>query len=207
MVETFFLICAVLGGSILVLQAVLALLGFGLGEGTDVGDLADVGDIPDGDLSAATPHHHGQWNIGKILSIQAVLAFLTFFGIGGMSALEGGATRGVATAVAFTTGVIAMFVLGWFLGLLRKLQSDGTVRLSHATGQPGRVYLTIPGNGGGVGKVTVVLQGRSIEVEARTPGPELRGGEEVVISRVLDDRTVEVVCPASHVVKPVALND
>ncbi len=100
-----------------------------------------------------------------------------------------------------------MLLLGWFLGLLRKLQSDGTVRLSDAAGARGRVYLRVPGNGGGVGKVTLVLQGRSIEMEARTPGPELRAGEEVVVSRLLDDRTVEVVDPTSHVVKPVSLLD
>lgn len=207
MVETFFLVCAVAGGSILVMQAGLALLGFGFGEGTDIGDLADAGDLPDGDPTGTPSHHDGQWTIGKFLSIQAVLAFLTFFGVGGMSALEGGATRGVAAAVAFAVGIVAMLVLGWFLGLLRNLQSDGTARLADASGLPGRVYLTVPGNGGGVGKVTVVLQGRTMEVDARTPGPMLRSGEEVVVSRIIDHRTVEVVCPASHVVKPVALTD
>lgn len=206
MIETFFLVCAVVGGTILVIQAVMALLGFGLGDLADSVDAGDIGDLPDSDASGMDPTHHGQWGIGKFLSIQAIVAFLTFFGVGGLSSLERGATPGVAAAVAFSTGLIVMFVLGWFLGLLRKLQSDGTFRLDQAAGQTGRVYLTVPANDGGVGKVTLVVQGRSVEVEARTPGPELRSGEKVVVSRVIDGRTVEVVDPASHLVKPVALS-
>lgn len=205
MIESFFLVCAAIGGTLLVLRLVLAVLGFGLGE---LGHLDDVSGLHDDghDLSFHHSGDDGQWHVGKVLSIQAIVAFLTFFGVGGLSALEGGATTGSAAAVAFATGLAAMLVLVWFLGLLRKLQSDGTLRLADAVGCPGRVYLTVPAHDGGVGKVSLVLQGRSVEVEARTPGPELRSGEEVVVARVLDDRTVEVVDLTSRVVKPVSLH-
>ena len=196
MLETFFLICAAIGGTILVLRSALAMLGLGLGE------VAHIGDIHDGGHDFNFHHHggdDGQWHIGKVLSFQAIVAFLAFFGIGGLSALESGSTRGIASAVAFSTGIVAMLLLGWFLGLLRKLQSDGTVRLSDAAGASGRVYLRVPGNGGGVGKVTLVLQGRSVEMEARTTWSRLQAARRSSSARLLDDRTVEVVDPASHV--------
>lgn len=208
MLETFLLICATVGGTILVLRTALALLGLGLGEVAHLGDLGDHGDVPDVGHppdGSVGDHHDGQWHIGKILSIQAVLSFVTFFGIGGLSALERGASQGVSAVVAFAVGASAMLMMGWLLSLLRKLQSDGSVRLGDAVGARGRIYLRVPGQGDGVGKVTLVLQGRTVELEARTPGPELRTGEEVVVSRVLDDRTVEVVAPSHQLVKPVPL--
>lgn len=208
MLETFLLICATVGGTILVLRTVLIFLGLGLGETAHFGDLSGHGDVPDVGHppdGAVGDHHDGQWDIGKVLSIQAMLTFMTFFGVGGLSALERGAPSGVAAVVAFAVGASAMLMLGWLLSLLRKLQSDGSVRLSDAEGARGRIYLRVPARGDGVGKVTLVLQGRTVELEARTPGPELRTGEEVVVSRVLDDRTVEVVAPSHQLVKPVPL--
>ena len=62
----------------------------------------------------------------------------------------------------------------------------------------------VPAHGGGEGKITLPIQGRTIEVLARTPGPGLRAGEAVVVSRVIDEQIVEVVTPQSHVVKPAA---
>jgi hypothetical protein len=55
-----------------------------------------------------------------------------------------------------------------------------------------------------VGKITLPIQGRTVEILARTPGPGLRAGEPVVVSRIIDEQVVEVVTPQSHVVKPAA---
>jgi hypothetical protein len=137
-----------------------------------------------------------------LLTLQTILAFVTFFGIGGLASLERGQGPLLAVPVALATGLASMVVLGFLFGSLRHLQSDGTVRMAEARGCRGRVYLTVPGNASGLGKVTVVLNGRELELAARTAGPMLFTGEEVVVNRVIDDHTVEVVTPASYVDKP-----
>lgn len=225
--QTLFLICTIIGGTILVLQVVLSLLGLGFEHLVHVGDLGHhLGDLggaaapdlgpasadgvelpehaPDGEL---THHgdHQGLLRVGQWLTFQTVVAFVTFFGVAGLASLESG--RGVVQAVpiALASGLGAMIVVALLFGSLRKLHGDGTLEMTRAPGARGRVYLSIPGQDSGVGKVTVVLQGREIELAARTPGPDLRAGEEIVVARVLDDRTVEVVDIASYSVKPAPL--
>jgi hypothetical protein len=204
-----FLICASAGGTILLLKLALSLLGLGFDvfEGDlglldgDPGDAASAHDLA-GHLadhphdSAANGHSQGHQglgaHLGRILTFQAVVSFLAFFGIGGLATLSHGHGPWLSSAVAVATGMTAVAVLGQIFGSLRRLQTDGSVRLTSALGVRGVVYLRVPGHDAGEGKVTIPVQGRTIEVLARTPGPELRTGEPVVVLRVLDDQTVEV---------------
>lgn len=210
----FFLICATIGGTILVLRLVLSLLGLGF-EHADV-DLGAVGDThPDvvGGLGhgvgvdAAEVGHSHLSDLGKIFTFQAIVSFLAFFGIGGLSAEEAGQGPALSVFIATATGLLAVFLLGYFLRSLQRLQNDGTVRIERSVGLAGTVYLRIPAQGGGLGKVTLPIQGRTIEVLARTEGPELRLGEPVIVTRVLDSRTIEVASPQAAQVKPVSLAD
>ena len=205
----FFLICTTIGGTILILRLALSLLGLGFdsldGSVGDFGDAdADV-DVPDD--AAADPGDGGQGNhadLGRIFTFQAIVSFLAFFGIGGLAALESRQHPAVAVLIGTVTGFVAVSLLGYILRALRRLNTDGTVRISRAVGLEGKVYLRIPAHGGGEGKITLPIQGRTIEVLARTPGPGLRAGEPVVVSRVIDEQIVEVVTPQSYVVKPAA---
>ena len=75
-------------------------------------------------------------------------------------------------AASFTTrrAYASVFLVGFLMASLGKLQSAGNLDLQNAVGRPGKVYLRIPASRAGHGKVTVEVQGRSIEVEAVTPG-------------------------------------
>lgn len=202
----FFLICATIGGTILLLRLALSLVGLG-SEGL-VGDLGDAdidADFPE-DVSADSidgGYDHGHHlELGRIFTFQAIVSFLAFFGIGGLAALESRQDPAVAVLAGTVTGVVTVSLLGYALRALRKLNSDGTVRISQSIGLAATVYLRIPANGGGEGKITLPIQGRTIEVLARTPGPALRTGDPVVVSRVIDEQTVEVVTPQSLIDKP-----
>lgn len=230
---TVFLICAVVGGTILVLQLVFSLLGLGLdqfggadlgGGDASLGDLVgggdgvghDVGgglgggdvDLPDGDLGPSTTHgdHHNGVNLGRLLTFQTILALVTFFGIGGLAALESGQSVAVACVVAAATGLAVMLTAAVMFGSLNRLHDDGALRLDALAGAPGRVYLTIPGFDSGVGKATVIAQGREVELAARTPGPDLRSGDAIVVTRRLDEWTIEVVAASAYVPKPQAMS-
>jgi hypothetical protein len=76
---------------------------------------------------------------------------------------------------------------------LAKLHSDGTVRIERALGAPATVYLTIPGQKSGAGKVQVKVQNRLVEYQAITSQQqELSTGANVVVVAVVNPGTVEV---------------
>jgi membrane protein implicated in regulation of membrane protease activity len=197
--ETLYLACAVAGGTFLGLQFVLLLVGFGGSDtdfdvGGDVGDVGDIGDAGDFDVdsgegaSGAASAHAFQ-----VISTKTLTAFFTFFGLGGMLGAEMQLTQVPALATAIGFGLIAVFVVAYLWSMLYRLQSHGNVDVRKAVGTIGRVYLRIPPEGSGHGKVTVMIQGRTIELSATTTEDELPTGAEVKIVAFIGKATVQVV--------------
>jgi hypothetical protein len=59
-------------------------------------------------------------------------------------------------------------------------------------GQHGSVYLRIPGNNSGNGKIQINLQNRTMDYLAVTSGPELPTGTKVVVVGIVNPTTLEV---------------
>ena len=59
-------------------------------------------------------------------------------------------------------------------------------------GKTGTVYLTIPGNRAGAGKVQLNLQNRTVEYQAVTSQEALPNGAKIVVTSVVSRDTVEV---------------
>ena len=85
-----------------------------------------------------------------------------------------------------------MVLVAWVMQTLAKLQTDGSVRIERAVGAPAKVYLTIPAQKGGAGKVHVKVQNRLMEYQAVTSQRELPTGANVVVLGVVSPGTVEV---------------
>jgi hypothetical protein len=193
--ETLFIICAIVGGTLLVCQFLLSLIGIGhhdMDPGHDVGG----GDADGHD--GADEHHHGgvhdhgtAWYVG-VLSFRALTAAVTFFGLGGIASSGEGRSSFISLAVAISTGLAALFLVAFIMRSLHKLKAEGTIRFDRAVGATGTVYLTIPAKKGGTGKVTLVMQNRTIECQAITDGEELATGRKVVVVGVIGPGTVEV---------------
>ena len=174
----FFLACAVLGGALLLIQ--IALTMFGLDADHDVG------------------HDHGAGigdSIGHgldLFSARSIPAAVAFFGVAGAAAARAGWRAALAAGAAVVAGLAAMVVVAWLLGQLLRLEDDGTVRVEGALGAPATVYLAIPGEKAGTGKVTLTLQGRTVEYQAVTSGAPLPTGAPVVVVDVVAPGTLEV---------------
>ncbi|MHC4939269.1 MAG: NfeD family protein [Planctomycetota bacterium] len=188
MEANIYTICAVAGGSLVVLQVLLQ--AFGLFAETDM----DVHDVDtDAHVDAHTdgePHGHGNVFFG-VLSFKALCAFAAIFGLVGLIMLERSDVFGLRLAVAVGSGVAGMFVVGFLMRGLAKLTSSGTLKIDNAVGKTGSVYLRIPA--GGAGKVTLEIQGRSVQLTARTKGDEIPTGARVKVVSTDGDDTVEVV--------------
>ena len=171
--ETLYIGCTAVGGAVLSLQ--LLLLFFG-------GD-ADVG---------AEGIEDGGDGLG-FLSIRSFASFLTLFGLFGWwgSVADWGPARTLGSAAA--AGLLMMVAVGWLLSSFRKLQSTGNVDPTNAVGSTVRVYLRVPAENSGKGKVTVAIQGRSRQFEAVTKGAELPTGSDARIVGMTTQDTFEVV--------------
>jgi membrane protein implicated in regulation of membrane protease activity len=179
-----FSICAVVGGTLFVLQFLLSMLDFGGGH--------------DVDAHSFDMHHagggHGEgtsWLFG-MLSFRAIVSALTAFGLGGLATNSSGATQIESLGFAVFCGLATMLVVAFMTHSMRKLEDDGTVHIQKALGRSGTVYLTIPAKKSGTGKVTISLQNRTMEFPAITPAEELVTGTIVVVTAVVGSNTVEV---------------
>ncbi len=186
-------LCAVLGGTLLLCQVLLGLLG--LGNHHDV----DTGGEPIHDLGGHDHHagDHGEhdtqssWFVG-LLTFRTVVAALVFFGLAGRAAAAADLPPGATLAVALAAGAAALFGVAWMMQALYRLRADGTVRIERAVGRTGTVYLSVPGNKAGLGKVLLNVQNRTVEYQALTPHQALPAGSPVVVLAVVNADTVEV---------------
>jgi len=170
--------CAVFGGTLTLLQFFLMMVGFGGGE-TD----SDFGDSTD---------HASPADIFKILSFRTVVAGIAFFGLGGLAGLAGGATKPVSVVIAIVTGVIAIYAVYYLYWSAAKLKDDGSLSVETLVGATGSVYIRIPPEKSGAGKVLVNQQGRTVEYEAITAGEELKATTPISVVSIVSTTTVEV---------------
>ncbi|HWA56122.1 MAG TPA: hypothetical protein VG692_02655 [Gemmatimonadales bacterium] len=175
--QSFFVVCAILGGAVLALQLVLGLLG--------IADLHHV--------ELASHHDHPAAQGLDLLSVRALAAGVAFFGVGGLFGLWLGLGGLLAVPVALVPGGLAMVGVARALRALRGLEADYTVLIEEAIGERGTVYLSIPAAQGGKGKVHLELRGRFAELPAVTLEGELPTGASVLVTDVIDDDTLVVV--------------
>lgn len=195
--ETIYLACALVGGTLLLCQFLLGLLGFGHDHDTDTGGDHDFHDTSGHDGHGDHGDHgdhdgHQSWFVG-VLSFRSLTAAVTFFGLVGLtSAANLGHEPEVTAGLALAGAAAALFGVAYLMRTLHRLKSDGTVRIERAVGENGTVYLTVPGQKAGAGKVTLRLQNRTVEYQAVTPHESLPTGSKVVVTAVLSPDTVEV---------------
>ncbi|WP_428308582.1 hypothetical protein [Lacipirellula sp.] len=205
MLGTIFLFAAAVGGTVMVCQFALTLMGMsGDGadghfshDGADLGADGGLGDI--GDLSGdAASEHHNSWSTAadgvhhhdsswlfSVISFRTLIAAAAFFGVAGRAALAMGTSDLTALLLALAAGWGAMYGMYWLMRSVGRFASSGNERIGNAVGRRATVYIPIPANGQGKGKVQVSIQNRIVEFQAVTDeGERLRTGESVEVIAV-----------------------
>jgi hypothetical protein len=184
--ETVYLGCAAAGGTILLVQTGMMLFG-GASHDGDVmhADPSGIGHSGSGD------HSGGDAGI-SLLSVRSIAAFLTFFGLAGWGGTSSGWGTFQTIGAAVGAGAVMLFAVAWLFSFQSKLFSQGNLDPKQAVGCTARVYLRIPGQSSGKGKITVSIQGRTHEFSASTAGAEIATGREVKVVRQITQDTFEV---------------
>ncbi len=202
MLDTLFTFAALVGGTVLLFQFALMLLGFGDDggdlAGADGGDLSAGGDVTAGDpawheaADADLGHPGAPW-FYEMLSLRTLSAAVTFFGLAGKTTMAYGYSPLGSFVLATIAGLAAMYIVYWLFKQVYKLQHTGTENIRNAIGRPATVYVPIPGNRAGAGKVTFRMQNRLVEYQAVTEDENrLATGEKVVVVAIVNSDTVRV---------------
>lgn len=203
----FFYLFAIPSTVILLLQSVLTLIGFGLGSDGDM-DLGDGdGDIGfDGDLDiepGSTDFDLDTEGIDdfqdlagadfRFVTLRGIIAFATMFGWVG-AALAGTSLHiALVMILAIIAGLFGMLIIALMFYTISKLQQSGNKNYRLAIGKDAKVYIPIPANKKGQGKVQLLLQDSFIEVDAVTnEATMIRTNELVRIVDLLDATTFVV---------------
>lgn len=174
--ETIYFYCAIIGGSLLVLQLLLLL--FAADGSADADMDFEVGDANIDDFAEASSASE---SFLKLLSLKAIVAFLTFFGLAGLASLRAELTSNTTLIISALSGLSGFFIVAYLMIGLSKLQSRGNLDLRRAIGMQGRVYVRVPGESKGAGRVHIALQGRRIECKAITAGSEIKAGTQIKV--------------------------
>jgi membrane protein implicated in regulation of membrane protease activity len=183
---TLFLICATIGGTVLICQFVLSLVGLG---GHQFGDLPSDGagdlhlDFSHGDAGGASPggdlqadghapgdadHHVSSTWLFGVISFRTLVAAFAFFGMAGLAAESANLSQPLQLVLAGGAGLGAMYGVHWLMRTLYQLGEDQTVKIHRAIGEEATVYIPIAAELAQAGKVQVKLQNRLLEYAAVT---------------------------------------
>ena len=197
LVAQIFACIAIPATLVLVIQTVIMLIGIGAeavgDDGLGIGDsLADTdgdmdGDFFDGDIDATG------MDALRLFTLRGIIAFLVVFGWLGYGMENAGVRLWLTIIVSTVCGFVMMFILALFIRAIMKLRNDGNLDNHNALGVSGKVYLTIPANRNGEGKVNIMLQGSFVERDAVTDEEQdIPTGCEVVVCGISGQTTLVV---------------
>lgn len=98
----------------------------------------------------------------------------------------------VILIVAVMVGVLLVTAVMYLFKWMSGMQQSGTIKPNEAIGCKGSVYLTVPANRSGEGKVQISIRGAIREYDALTEGDTLTNETPIQVTKVLNGHTVLV---------------
>jgi hypothetical protein len=162
---------------VFVIQVILTFIGMDGSDGADVDfdGHADVG---------ATPF--------QLFSLRNLTNFLLGFSWGGIAFYDSISNKLVLSLVALLIGVGMLFLFFFIIKQIMKLSQNNAMDLNSAIGETCEVYLTIPENGKGKGKVHVKVNQTLRELDAMTDGEKLPTGSMVKVVAIVNETILKV---------------
>ncbi len=186
---------------VFVIQSIMTYLGaadgdFDINSGVDAGapgDLADgsvdVGGGPDVGSSEAAHPGSGM----NLLTFRNFINFLIGFGWTAILLKDSIPATGPRMLIAIIVGVALVALVMLLFKWLTDMQQSGTINVyKSAVGCEGTVYLTIPGERSGEGKVQITINNAVREYDAVTDGPTLKTGARIRVVEVVSANTLLV---------------
>jgi len=175
--EKFFWMIAIPATTFMLLQTIMTILGVGGDEldadidvDTEVDFDFDTEIDMDSDVEVDVESDFTfAWHI---FSLRNLIAFLTFFGWTGIVLTPLFEYQFVVVILSVIAGIVAMMVSIGLFYFMQRMTNDGSIKPSHTIGRTGHVYIPIPKEKSGLGKIILVMSGASKELDAMTNDSE-----------------------------------
>lgn len=119
-------------------------------------------DLPDAEVEA----DHGF--SFQFLTLKNLVAFFTIFGWTGIACTEAGYSQALTLVLAVVAGLLMVGLMIGLFYLITRSGADGTMKIRHAIGQVGEIYLLIPPKRSAIGKIQVNVSGSLRTLDAMT---------------------------------------
>ena len=173
---------AIFASTIFLIQMVMTFVG--------IGD-ADAGDV-DFDLGDGNGDTLDAGGTLQLFSVRNIVNFLLGIGWGGVCLSAYVHNHILLAIVALLTGCVAVALFGLVYKQMRRLEHDGAFKVEDCVGQVADVYLRIPAQRGGEGKIQYSFQGSVQELAAITDGETIPSGAKVRILDIIGGHTLLV---------------
>lgn len=120
----------------------------------------------------------------QLFSLRNLINFLLGFSWTGITFYNLIENKFLLTGVAVAIGCLFVYVFFLIIRFLMRLAENNTFKITETIGKTAGVYIPIPENKSGRGKVTLSVRGTFRELDAMTEGERIPSNEMVKIVRV-----------------------
>lgn len=154
-------------------------------------DIADGSADVDGGPDASESGHLGTGM--NLLTFRNFINFLIGFGWTAILLKDSIPATGLRMLIAILVGVVLVAVVMLLFKWLTDMQQSGNINVfKSAVDCEGSVYLTIPGERAGEGKVQITINNAVREYAAVTDGPTLKTGQRIRVVEAVSSNTLLV---------------
>lgn len=129
----------------------------------------------------------------NLLTFRNLVNFCMGFGWTAVLMHEKIQSNALLIIVSVIVGILLVTVVMWIFKWLSGMQQTGNINVhKSAVGCEGKVYLTIPGERKGEGKVQITINNAVREYDAVTDGETIPTGKAIKVTEVINDYTLLV---------------
>jgi hypothetical protein len=168
LLKTFWFV-AIPSSLIFIIQTILTFTGADTFDGID----ADF----DGDLSGTDAPF-------QLFTLRNLISFLLGFSWTGISFYTTISNKTLLVALSLVVGLLFVYMFFYVIKQVQKLAENNSFSIQNTLGKSAEVYLTIPGQKQGKGKIMISVNGAFHELEAMTENDSISTGAVVKVVRI-----------------------
>jgi len=173
---------------IFIIQSIMTFIGAGSGDGALDGDF-DVS----GDMDSDAPGDFDADPSMNLLTFRNLVNFCLGFGWSAILLQDSITSTGLLLIIATVAGGLLVTAVMYLFKFMSKMQQSGNINVFRsAEGCVGKVYIPIPANRGGQGKVQITINNSVREYDAVTEGDALPTGADIIVAEVVNESTLLV---------------
>lgn len=120
----------------------------------------------------------------QLFSLRNLVNFLLGFSWTGISFFNTISNKPLLIASSLAVGVLFVFIFFLIIKQVQKLAEDNSFNISNTLNKTADVYLTIPGNKTGKGKIMISVNGSFHELDAMTEDEKILSGAVVKVVKI-----------------------